>query len=68
MSFPVLLKGRDHILDFSAFCFTCNMDYFKDEYGNNAGDTQLGPLTAHTWGGLALFQVGMLITIKFSNL
>lgn len=40
-----LLKGRDHILDFFALCFTYNMDYFNDYYGNNSGDTQLGPFT-----------------------
>lgn len=25
-----LLKGRDHIVDFFAFCLTYNMDYFND--------------------------------------
>ena len=44
-----LLKGRDHILDFFALCFTYNMDYFRDYYRNNSGDTQLGPSTVPTW-------------------
>lgn len=60
-----LLKGRDHILDFFALCFTYNMDYFNDYYGNNSDDAQLRPFAVPAWGGFVLFSVSNANCHKF---